>query len=137
MATKDHPNLAWEKVFTREVGNAYRRRVTFDRSAFAENDKERLMKLPVGMVIDLIEVHVYDVHAGVTVDIGTTDDEDRFFDGQSIAAQGVFDSRAVNNHAPFKVTKANQHLMLTVLGAAIAASTKFTVTLIGTYEGTP
>ena len=139
MATFDNPNLSFERTFTREVGNAYRFRRTFSRNPFTVNDVERIMALPVGLVIDQVKMVTHDASAGATtLDVGTTDDPDRFIAAGAINANGMVDSlTSATEHRPYKVTKPKQYLTVTCKGAAIGDPVSVSIIVIGTYEGTP
>jgi len=120
MADYDRDGLQYDHDYFGPDGNVSQIRCTLDiTAARAANDVEYLMKLPNGVLVFRVEMLIRNAVSGDNVDIGTrqkgegtwTDDDDYFFDGQSIAANGIQDSIGRRHHEALEITEDEVYLV--------------------------
>ena len=86
-------------------------------------------KLPANMMIVGINVVFDALGAGVTLDIGDSDDADRYVDGLDVSSAGQSNAIAISGmQYSIGTNSGDNQLVATVLGAAATGTLKVTIT---------
>lgn len=97
----------------------------YEASSLAASSTIDIAELPAGAKVQKVEVYHDDLGTGLTIDVGDSDDADRYIDGADVSSAGKAESNLVNG-AQYVIGTASgdSRVQITTLGSTATGTIK-------------